>query len=373
MAQRHRAAECLLPQLTFPAFTFSTPAARQRGLRIAPTGDLTVRRLLAIIAAASLLLGIVPLATAQDSSLADGVYSVVEKCTCPEGAADCSTDAAIMDACATSCISWAASAAGGGSLRELEPLQDTRVLFDLVILPVAAISLVWLFLWLLERSRKLNRGTTLGVYLGVPVAIAILSFFATPPSNRTQVAIQRNYLGILAMEENHQAGGDAPAGRITCSAALTPLAQDGAPWSDAMLDTLKGHEGVFQHLEPIAPSVPIDSARALQRIDDIVGFFDVIASSASDSGVESLSTRGFLGASPALRDVYAARVRQPIALPGFLDSRLGSRLGLPLSWEAGLLQPLLVKLLVLVVLPLIIVLALLIFRSRLWRGSFRKS
>lgn len=323
--------------------------------------------------AAHLCIGFVPFAHAQDSSLADGVYSVVEKCTCPEGVADCSTDSAVMDACATSCVSWATSAAGGGSLRELEPLHDARVLVDLFILPFVAIALVFgLLLWT-ERSRKLSRQTTLSIYLGVPLAVALISFFVTPPSNRTQIAIQRNYLGILAMEENHQAGGDAPAGRITCSAALTPLAQDGAPWSDQLLDALKGHEGVFKHVNAIPPSEPIDSGRAIARIDDIVGLFDAIASSASDPGVESLSTRGFLGASPALRSVYAARIRQPIPFPGFSDSRLGSRLGLPLSWEAGLLQPLLVKLMVLVLLPLVIVLAILLVRSRRWRASFRDS
>ena len=332
-----------------------------------------MRRLLTCLILAATLVGFPALSDAQDSSLADAVFGVVDKCTCPAGKTDCGTDSAFVDACATSCADWAATAAGGGNLKELEPLRERRTLVELLALPLLGVGLAFLFLYLAEKKRKLGTGVTLGIWLGIPFALLIVSFPAARPTETVRGALERDYGGIKAMEDNHQAGGDAPAGRMTCSAALTPFAQEGAPWSDTLLAALQRHEGIFLLHDPVPPSMQMDSVTTLDRVDDVIRFYDLIASSVSEQGVDSFTPRGILTASPALRQIYAERVSKIVVLPLSPDPRVRYGFAIPLAWEAALLSHLLVKLLFLVLLPMLLTLLILQLRSRAWRAKFRKN
>jgi hypothetical protein len=117
----------------------------------------------------------------------------------------------------------------------------------------------------------------------------------------------------------------------------------------------------------------MDSVTTLDRVDDVIRFYDLIASSVSEQGVDSFTPRGILTASPALRQIYAERVSKIIVIPLSPDPRVRYGLAIPLAWEAALLSHLLVKILFIVILPMLLTLLILQLRSRAWRAKFRKN
>ena len=312
------------------------------------------------------------IAEAQETALSDSVFDVVSACTCPEGKDDCSSDATVIDRCATSCASWASAAAGGGHLKELNALQSTRVWSELRLLPIAVIFVCLLLLYIAERRRLLGTGWTLAFWLGVPLVTALASFAMVKPSEEVRNALERSALGFKAMEEAKQAGGAVQPGRLSCSAALTPFTDPAAPWSDALLDSLQRYEGVFRARPAIPPSEAMDALTTVDRLDDIIRMYDLIASSTTGN-VNPASPSGILIGAPALRDVYAARVSHIVLPPWNVSPRVSFFLRIPLAWEAQLLPHLLTKLVVIALMPILFVLLVLSVRSAAWRRSARRS